>query len=125
MNGCIPVVVMDDVDVAWEGYLDVDAIAVRHPSREMHSLVETLRAIPPETIAKMRVAGARAWHRFAWLGYFAAERERERAGLVKLDDRFRDLETLGKIAGVHGADAFETLLQVLRHKLVERELGVK
>ena len=54
----------------------------------------------------MRVAGARVWHRFAWLGYFAAERERERAGLVRLDDKFRDAETLGKIAGVHGADAF-------------------
>jgi len=123
LNGCVPVVVMDDVDVAWEGYLDVDAIAVRHPRREIHSLVETLRAIPPERIAKMRVAGARVWHRFAWLGYFAAERERERAGLVRLDDKFRDAETLGKIAGVHGADAFETLLQVLRHRLVERELA--
>jgi hypothetical protein len=33
----------------------------------------------------------------------------------------KDRETLGKIAGVHGADAFETLLQVLRHRLVERE----
>ena len=61
--------------------------------------------------------------RFAWLGYFAAERERERAGLVTLEDDgwHKVRETLGKIAGVHGADAFETLLQVLRHRLVERE----
>ena len=63
LNGCVPVVVMDDVDVALEGYLDVNALSIRHPRSEMHSLVETLRSIPPKRVTALRVAGARSWHR--------------------------------------------------------------
>jgi hypothetical protein len=29
----------------------------------MHSLVETLRSIPPERVTALRVAGAKSWHR--------------------------------------------------------------
>ena len=63
LNGCVPVVVMDDVAVAWEGYLDVQSLSIRHPRSEMHSLVETLRSIPPERVTALRVAGAKSWHR--------------------------------------------------------------
>lgn len=118
LNGCVPVVVQDDVHVAWEGYLDVSALSVRFSRHDIPTMVARLREMPPERLASLRLAGARAWHRFAWLGYFAGERARVRAGLsrVSVADEAR-LEAIGR---VQGADALETLLTVLRHKLVRR-----
>ena len=67
----------DDVHVAWEGYLDVEAFSIRIPRQDISGMMTQLRAIPPERVAALRAAGGRVWHRLAWLGYFTAERSRQ------------------------------------------------
>jgi uncharacterized membrane protein YgcG len=119
LNGCIPVIVQDSVHVAWEGYLDVGALSVRFRRLDIATMVTKLRQIPRDQVLALRRAGARVWHRMAWLGYFAAERNRARAGLSRVsDDDARNLEALAEI---QGADAMETLMTVLRHKLMLRD----
>ena len=46
-HGCIPVIIMDDVLMPFEGLLDYDAFALRIPEADIEKLDATLRAEGP------------------------------------------------------------------------------
>ena len=112
--GCIPVIIQDEIYAPWEGWLDVSAFSIRVSSADAASLVETLRAVPLETRAKLREGLARVWGRYVWSGAFRAENARCEAGAVRCTD-------VGLAAGkARGPDAFDTLVEVLAAKLSAR-----
>ena len=65
LGGCIPVIVQDDVLVAWEGWLDVSQFSVRIAREDAPRIVDILRAIPPERRARLRAGLARVGSRAA------------------------------------------------------------
>jgi hypothetical protein len=112
--GCVPVIIQDEVLTPWEGWLDVSKYSLRVAQADAPRLVETLRAVPPETRAELRRGLARVWHRYVWSGAFRAEKARCDAGEVRCT-----------VAGLAAAaaprpDAFDTLMQVLGAKMKQR-----
>ena len=60
LGGCIPVIVQDDVLVAWEGWLDVSQFSVRIAREDTPRIVDILREIPAERRAQLRAGLAQA-----------------------------------------------------------------
>jgi hypothetical protein len=64
MNGCIPVIIMDNVDAALGGMaLDEEAFSVRIPEAELKGIMEKLRAIAQADIDRMHRGLEKVWHR--------------------------------------------------------------
>ena len=102
LHGCLPVILQDGVHTPWESVLDTPSYALRVPREKMHTMLETLRAIPPATIARMQAALRAAWPRFSYLSVAAAEYRR------------RGQSTPPAVARAATHDAVATLMQVLR-----------
>eukprot|EP00884_Botryococcus_braunii_P021770 jgi/Botrbrau1/8277/Bobra.0251s0006.1 len=66
LHGCIPVVIMDDVDPVFASVLDWPYFSVRIAENEIHRTAEILLAIPQEQIKRMQEELAKVWHRFLW-----------------------------------------------------------
>lgn len=60
---CIPVIIIDEVDVSFESIIDLSAFAVRIPQEDAEKLPEILLAIPPEKRAEMQRNLGRVWQR--------------------------------------------------------------
>ena len=108
LHGCIPVILQDEIHTPWESVLDAAAFSLRVSRVEMPSLLQTLRAVPPERVARMQRALAAVWPRFSYLGVAAAEAAR------------RQLPVPAVVAAAAKRDAVATLLQVLRARVALR-----
>ncbi|KAL4425009.1 hypothetical protein ABPG77_002894 [Micractinium sp. CCAP 211/92] len=78
LHGCIPVIIMDEVHVAFESALDLASVSLRIPQSDMHRLPEILQAVPEELRQQMRHNLARVWQRYAytsWRPYARAFRQ--------------------------------------------------
>ncbi|KAL4447245.1 hypothetical protein ABPG77_007278 [Micractinium sp. CCAP 211/92] len=71
LHGCIPVIIMDEVDVSFESIIDLPAFTVRIPQKDAEKLAEILLAISPEQREEMQRNLARVWQRFAYSSYRA------------------------------------------------------
>jgi len=64
VHGCIPVVIMDDVDpVFGGGILDVDEFSIRISQKDMGNVPDILKAVQPEDVFRMQQNVKAVWHR--------------------------------------------------------------
>lgn len=63
LSSCIPVIIVDEVDVSFESVLDYTAFALRIPQADAERLPQILQAIPEERRQEMRRNLARVWQR--------------------------------------------------------------
>ena len=66
LHGCIPVVVMDNVEEAFESILDHKQYIIRINESDIERTPEILRSIPDSLVLQMQRSLAKVWHRFAW-----------------------------------------------------------
>ena len=129
MAGCIPVVVQDEALVPWEDTLDLASFGLRVPRSELPRLPQILRAIPEARVRRLQRGLARVWERFSYSSLALAERSRRcgSPGWTARGDGCLPTPALGASRGflgdarLTGRDAVETLMHVLRAKLVKRE----
>ena len=83
-NGCIPVLVMDNVSAVLQPAVDWTAFSVRIAEVDIPNTPQILLSIPPARIREMQVAISRVWHRFVY-----TSGPKDLAAMVKLsrDDR--------------------------------------
>ena len=60
-HGCIPVIVMDGVQMPFESVLNYSAFSVRVPEADVECIDAILRAIPRRARAEMRRAMRSRW----------------------------------------------------------------
>ncbi|KAG2432501.1 hypothetical protein HXX76_008846 [Chlamydomonas incerta] len=121
LHGCIPVVIMDDVQVVFESLVDVSLFSLRIAESELPRVVDVLKAVSDQRLAEMQAHLAKVWHRYRYMG------------LRMLDDSARSLmwgyraDAGGKAPRTPGSeystsrqdDAFATILQWLYHRIPE------
>ena len=66
LHGCIPVVVMDNVEEAFESVFDHKQFSIRINESDIERTPEILRSIPNSLVLQMQRSLAKVWHRFAW-----------------------------------------------------------
>eukprot|EP00898_Chlorokybus_atmophyticus_P005141 jgi/Chlat1/5628/Chrsp369S00416 len=66
LNGCIPVIIQDNVTQPFEDYLPYEDFTVRVPKAELYRLPDILQAIPQERIERMQFTMSRVWRNFFW-----------------------------------------------------------
>ena len=100
--GCIPLIMMDGVESAYEELLPYHSFAVRFNDslRQMLQLEAILDAVPMPTVATMRAQLRCAWPRFLWLRH-------DESAVLPLPDQHKLLRF----------DAFESLMWTLRKRL--------
>ena len=66
LHGCIPVVVMDNVEEAFESVLDYKQFSLRINESDIERTPDILRSIPDSLVLQMQRSLAKVWQRFAW-----------------------------------------------------------
>ncbi|KAL4427651.1 hypothetical protein ABPG75_001740 [Micractinium tetrahymenae] len=69
MNGCIPVIIIDNVQLTWHSIMDLDAYSLRVAQKDMARLPEILKAVPPKDVARMQANIRKVWRRHLWTSY--------------------------------------------------------
>ncbi|KAI3427182.1 hypothetical protein D9Q98_007119 [Chlorella vulgaris] len=69
LHGCIPVIIMDEVDVSFESIVDLSCFTLRIPQANLEKLPEVLLAVPEERRQDMRRALAYVWQKFTYSSY--------------------------------------------------------
>ncbi|KAL4452535.1 hypothetical protein ABPG75_008197 [Micractinium tetrahymenae] len=127
LNGCLPVIIMDDVVVSFDSVVDLSAFTVRIAQQDVEKLPEILQAISEERRQEMRAAMARVWNRFTYSSYRPyAKRirelqqqnaaEREAAGLRPEDPPLSLPATVADL-DPSADDAFGTVMAWLYHRI--------
>ncbi|KAL4452532.1 hypothetical protein ABPG75_008194 [Micractinium tetrahymenae] len=127
LHGCIPAIIVDEVDVSFESILDYSAFTVRIAEADAEKLPEILQAIPEERRQEMRRNIAEVWHRFTYSSYRPyAKRirelqqenaaEREAAGLRPEDPPLSLPATVADL-DPSADDAFGTVMAWLYHRI--------
>ena len=116
--GCIPVIVMDGIQMPFENALRYEAFAVRIAEADVPSLPDILRAISPARVAQLQEALARVRSRF---GYSSLAHNELRLSLEPpTENTPRYLARLRELAE-REEDALHTLLRVLLYRAAARE----
>ncbi|KXZ50749.1 hypothetical protein GPECTOR_15g434 [Gonium pectorale] len=63
LHGCIPVIIMDDVQAVFESILEVSTFTVRLSQRDLPRVVELLKSLRPEQVADYQRNLHKVWHR--------------------------------------------------------------
>lgn len=113
LHGCIPVLIMDDVDLAWSSTLNYDEFSIRVPEAKIPRLYEILIAVPKERIASMQKRLREIWPRFAYVNY--RHDLKSRLQTLGYKTNLMDGQTALRRDWL-GDDAFDTLMQVLYQK---------
>lgn len=102
--GCVPVIIQDDVEMAFEEVLPWRRFALRLNFSDIPILPQLLKKIPASHVAKLRRGLGCIWPRMLWLtsGLYA--------GAPLFDDS-------AEVAAARPHDAFETTMLTLRNRL--------
>ncbi|KXZ50759.1 hypothetical protein GPECTOR_15g444 [Gonium pectorale] len=73
LHGCIPVIIMDGVQVVFESILDVPSFSVRIAQKDMANIVDILKAVPADKVKAMQDNLAKVWMRYRYLGLKMAD----------------------------------------------------
>ena len=73
IHGCIPVLLIDGIDVQLEGVLDVTKFSVRVPRDQLPKLLDILRAIPKAKVREMQGELAKVWERYTYSSVYKRE----------------------------------------------------
>ncbi|EFN55367.1 hypothetical protein CHLNCDRAFT_52572 [Chlorella variabilis] len=68
-HGCLPVIIQDEVHLAFESIIDYRKFVVRIQQKDMERVPEILGAIPPEKVQTMQKALATVWRKWSYTGY--------------------------------------------------------
>eukprot|EP00899_Mesostigma_viride_P028348 jgi/Mesvir1/8699/Mv02635-RA.1 len=125
LHGCIPVIIMDDVDAALSNIIDYKQLSLRVRERDIPNLHKILAAVPQELIDRMQANIHRIWPRFVYRRYRIDVNARmERLG-------YSVVAMKGQLAEDHqfegenlGSDAMDTMLELLYVRLKKREQGL-
>ncbi|GIL69673.1 hypothetical protein Vretifemale_506 [Volvox reticuliferus] len=119
LHGCIPVIIMDQVQVAFENIMDMDQFSVRIGEGELDRIVEILQAISPEQIQTMQDNINKVWHRFRYLGIRMATLEvRQRLQQYRENHDEDAPKNPGSEHMVSRQDdAFDTIIQWLHYRM--------
>lgn len=120
--GCIPVLVMNDVLAPWENVLDVASFGLRIPRAQLPSLPDTLRSLSGWRVRELQHGLARVWERYTYSSLVVAERTRRCFVKGKSTHLSSECQRSAEDAtGLTGRDAIDTLMHVLKTKLLERD----
>eukprot|EP00899_Mesostigma_viride_P009343 jgi/Mesvir1/1840/Mv23068-RA.1 len=124
LYGCIPVMIMDDVDPWFSNVIDATKISIRVHERDIPHLHTILSEVPHETIQQMQANIRRVWPRFVYARYRRDMVDRL-AGLgYDVESMRRQLPQWSSPAmgGEElGSDALDTILELLYVRLRLRE----
>eukprot|EP01018_Ginkgo_biloba_P032824 Gb_35367 [translate_table: standard] len=111
LQGCIPVIIQDGIQLPYENLLNYDSFAVRIAEDDIPHLVQILRGIN-ETELEFKLANVqKLWQRFLYRDSFMLEAQRQNASYGHLDDWAVQYSLLME------DDVLSTFLQVLHYKL--------
>lgn len=65
-RSCIPVIIQDNVHLAFESILDFPAFSLRIPQADMERVPDILLAVPPARVAELQRGLAKVWRRWGW-----------------------------------------------------------
>lgn len=63
VHGCIPVVIMDNVDPTLSGVLDIEEFSIRIKQKDMAMIPDILKAVQPEEVLHMQENIRAVWNR--------------------------------------------------------------
>jgi len=108
-SGCVPLIMMDGVESAYEELLPYHSFALRFNDslKNMHRIEGMLEAVPAARVAAMRAQLRCVWPRLLWLRH-------DEGATTPLPDQARLLRY----------DAFESLMWTLRKRL-RKDVGTK
>lgn len=69
LHGCIPVIIQDNITMAFETVLDFTSFSLRIPEADMARVPEILKAVPPDRVAQLQQGLAGVWRRFMFTNY--------------------------------------------------------
>jgi hypothetical protein len=131
IHGCIPVIVMDAADPPFGAELEWQAISIRIPVADIPQIPKLLKSISPARVAAMQSAIARMWHRMAWLSHpvlvehvaqlFAANKAQQTVVGNTSSERWPSPGLQAPSLEWFQNDAFQTVMQVLHHRLASTE----
>ncbi|KAH9302074.1 hypothetical protein KI387_013657, partial [Taxus chinensis] len=111
LQGCIPVIIQDGIQLPYENVLYYDSFAVRIAEDDIPSLIQILRGIN-ETELEFKLANVqKIWQRFLYRDSFMLEARRQNASYGRLDDWALQYSLLTE------DDVLATFIQVLHYKL--------
>lgn len=129
LHGCIPVIIMDGIDVSFQTLLDWESFSLRIPSADAEKLPEILLAVPKARVEAMQRRIAQVWSRVAWTSYRPyAKRvrvlqrenaERRRAAAGRGEPEGASLPMPVPDLDPERDDAFGTLMQWLYWRLLQ------
>ena len=114
--GCVPVIVMDGIQMPFENVLDYSAFAVRIAEADVPRLPAILRAIPRARIAALQAGLAQVRSRFGYSSLAGNELR------ILLQPKGPTREYLTRLAADNEQheDALQTLLRVLLYRAARR-----
>ena len=68
---CIPVIIQDNVHMAFTPLLDMDSFSMRIAHADMERIPEILLAVSAERIREMQTNLGAVWRRYAYSGYYS------------------------------------------------------
>ena len=74
-RSCIPVLIMDEVQVSFESVVDLSTFTIRIPEADAEKLPDILQAVTQERREEMQRALARVWQRFTYSSYLPYARQ--------------------------------------------------
>ena len=115
-HGCIPVIVMDNVQMPFESLLNYSAFALRVPESDVERLDEILRSVDTRTRRRMRAEMRRIWVRFTYARSFLDADAYLPPRLPRDHLREPALVALRAVAERGAPDAFDTLMLALHDR---------
>lgn len=119
LNGCIPVVIMDEVQAVFESILDWSTFSLRVPEKELDQIPTILSNISADKVISMQFHLSRVWHRFAYFHTPVVQKV-----IQPIIKRNRHLHSKGpsslpgpQYSNLKTDDAFATILAWLNSKL--------
>ncbi|KAK9805381.1 hypothetical protein WJX73_008851 [Symbiochloris irregularis] len=126
LHGCIPVVIMDDVDPIFATAVDWHSFSVRVPEAQMDQLDSILLAIPPERIEQLQLGLSQVWQRFMYRDYSLFASALNQTRHVYKEDYMtglrEDASLPNTVTGLQQEDdAFATIIQWLYSKRLKQQ----
>ena len=115
LHGCVPVVIMDEVNLIFEPELDWSLFSVRVKEADIGSLPELLASINEAKLKKMQKNLRSVWHRFAYTRHPHLARSVDEI-LQRNQDGKEMAGRMRKRSYPHADDAFGTIMQWLLSK---------
>jgi hypothetical protein len=126
LHGCVPILVMDDVNAIFEPELDWPSFSVRIKEKEIESLPQLLSAINEVMFKKLQRNVRYVWHRFAYTRHPHLSKSVDEILQRNQDQAGRERPVVGalkKRAYRHQDDAFGTIMQWLLSKSERKSKG--